>query len=119
MAIEARPNSWGPDYMRFGLSLQDDFEGNSTYNAAVRFVVSDVTRNAGEWVTGLPDRQHRPASTELFLPLAPFSGWFVMPHVQTLSRDVDVLMRTRTCRRVPRPHLQLRPGFRAPVRQLG
>ena len=91
LAIEARPNSWGTDYMRFGLSLQDDFEGNSTYNAAVRFVVSDVTRNAGEWVTDFQIGNIAQISTELFLPLAPFSGWFVMPHVQTLSRDVDVL----------------------------
>lgn len=91
LAIDARPSFQGPDYMRFGLSLQDDFQGNSTYNAAVRFVVSDVTRNAGEWVTDLQIGNISQISTELFLPLAQFSGWFVMPHVQTLSRDVDVL----------------------------
>ena len=91
LAIDARPNSWGPDYMRFGLSLQDDFQGNSTYNAAVRFVVSDVTRNAGEWVTDFQIGNISQVSTEFFLPLAQFSGWFVMPHVQALSRDIDVL----------------------------
>jgi NTE family protein len=91
LSIDARPNSQGPNYMRFGLSLQDDFEGNSTYNAAVRFVVADVTPNAGEWATDLQIGNISQISTELFLPLAQFSGWFVMPHVQTLSRDVDVL----------------------------
>ena len=91
LVIDARPNAQGPDYMRFGLSLQDDFQGNSTYDAAVRFVVADITRNAGEWVTDLQIGSTSLASTELFLPLARFSGWFVMPHVQTLSRDVDVL----------------------------
>src|SRR2546430_2727549 len=29
--------------------------------------------------------------TDLSLPLAQFSGWFVMPHVVDRSRDVDVL----------------------------
>jgi NTE family protein len=91
LAIDARPNSQGPSYMRFGLSLQDDFEGNSTYNAAVRFVVPDITPNAGEWATDLQIGNISQVSTELFLPLAQFSGWFVMPHVQTLSRDVDLL----------------------------
>jgi len=91
LAIDARPNSQGPAYMRFGLSLQDDFEGNSTYNAAVRFVVSDVTRNAGEWATDLQIGNIAQVSTELFMPLAPFSSWFVMPHVRTLSHDVDIL----------------------------
>ena len=91
LAIDARPNSTGPDYLRFGLSLQDDFQGNSTYNAAVRFVVSDVTRNAGEWVTDLQVGSVTQISTELFLPLAHFSGWFVMPHVQDLARDIDLI----------------------------
>ncbi len=91
LAIDARPNSTGPDYLRFGLSLQDDFEGNSTYNAAVRLVVSDVTRNAGEWVTDLQVGSITQVSTELFLPLAHFSGWFVMPHVQDLARDIDLV----------------------------
>jgi NTE family protein len=91
LAIDARPNSQGPNYLRFGLSLQDDFQGNSTYNAAVRFVVSDVTRNAGEWATDLQVGNISQISTELFLPLAQFSGWFVMPHVQDLSRDIDLV----------------------------
>jgi len=30
LALDARPNSQGPNYLRFGLSLQDDFEGTST-----------------------------------------------------------------------------------------
>ena len=89
LAIDARPNSTGPDYLRFGLSLQDDFQGNSTYNAAVRFVVSDVTRNAGEWATDLQVGSVTQISSELFLPLAHFSGWFVMPHVTDEARELD------------------------------
>ncbi len=91
LALDARPTWHGPDYMRFGLSLQDDLQGGSTYNAAVRFVVSDITRNAGEWVTDLQIGNASQASTELFLPLAQFSGWFVMPHLATRSRDIDVV----------------------------
>ena len=91
LALDARPNSQGPNYLRFGLSLQDDFQGTSTYNAAMRFVMSDITRNAGEWVTDLQIGNLSQISTELFLPLARFSGWFVMPHASEQSRDVDVL----------------------------
>ena len=85
------PTRQGPNYVRFGLSLQDDFQGNSTYDAAVRFVMSDITRNAGEWVTDLQIGRRRSISTELFLPLAQFSGWFVMPHVS------DEAARPRSC----------------------
>ena len=91
LALDARPSTQGPDYLRFGLSLQDDFQGNATYDAAMRYVMSDITRNAGEWVTDLEAGTTTLASTELFLPLAQFSGWFVMPHVADEARDLYVL----------------------------
>ena len=88
LAIDARPASEGRYYLRFGLSLQDDFQGNSTYTAAMRFVMSDITRNAGEWVTDLSVVANSGISSELFLPLAQYSGWFVMPHIADLTRDL-------------------------------
>lgn len=91
LALDARPSSQGPNYLRFGLSLQDDFEGHATYDAAVRFVMSDITRNAGEWVTDLQGGTTSLAATELFLPLAQFSGWFVMPHVSDVARDLYII----------------------------
>jgi len=91
LALDARPSSQGPNYLRFGLSLQDDFEGHATYDAAVRFVMSDITRNAGEWVTDLQGGTTSLAATELFLPLAQFSGWFVMPHISDLARDLYII----------------------------
>ena len=90
LSIDARPSSQGPNYLRFGLSLQDDFQGNSTYTAAMRFVMSDITRNAGEWVTDLAVGATSGIASELFLPLAQYSGWFVMPHVSDLARDLFV-----------------------------
>ncbi len=91
LVVDAHRNSIGPHYLRFGLSLQDDFQGNSTYNAAVRLVMSDVTPNAGEWVTDLQIGNVSRVSTELFQPVRKFSGWFVVPHAQAMSRDLDIL----------------------------
>jgi NTE family protein len=88
LALDARPSSMGPNYLRFGLSLQDDFEGHAAYDAAIRFVMSDITRSAGEWVTDLQVGTTSLVSTELFLPLAEFSGWFVMPHVSDQAREL-------------------------------
>jgi len=88
LLLDARPESQGPNYLRFGLSLQDDFQGNATYDAAVRFVMSDITRNAGEWVTDLQIGTTQSIATQLFLPLAQYSGWFVMPHLSDTARDL-------------------------------
>jgi len=90
LALDARGSSTGPNYVRFGLQLQDDFEGNSAYNAALRFVVTDITRSGGELVLDLQDGQTSLIGTEVFLPLSGFSGWFVMPHTTLQARDLDV-----------------------------
>ncbi|MGA7823350.1 MAG: patatin-like phospholipase family protein, partial [Steroidobacteraceae bacterium] len=91
LSIDARPSSMGPNYLRFGLSLQDDFQGNALYDAAMRFVMTDITRNAGEWVTDVQGGTTSLVSTELFLPLAQFSGWFVMPHISDEARDLFIV----------------------------
>jgi NTE family protein len=90
LSLDARGNSMGPNYVRFGLNLQDDFEGNSVYNVAARYVMSDITHSGGEWVVDLQNGQTSLVATEVFLPLSGFSGWFVMPHTALQTRDLLV-----------------------------
>ena len=49
LEIHARRKSWGPNYVRFGLNLEDNFQGNSRYNAAARFILTDSTLLARNW----------------------------------------------------------------------
>jgi hypothetical protein len=53
LSLNTRRNSWGPNYLRFGLQLQNDFEGNSSFNAAARTTMAEITRYGGEWVVDL------------------------------------------------------------------
>ena len=92
LLIDARGASIGPNYMRFGLSLQDDFEGDSAYEAAARYVMSEITRAGGEWVTDGQIGQTSLLSTEVFLPFSHFSGWFVMPHTAIEARNLPFLI---------------------------
>ena len=91
LELDARRNSWGPNYVRFGLNLQDDFKGNSSYNAAARFVIAEITQPGGEWVWDLQLGQTSLISSELYLPLSETAGYFVAPHVLTEAQDVYVL----------------------------
>jgi NTE family protein len=91
LALTARRNSWGPNYVRFGLNLQDDFEGNSTYNAAARFVLSEITQPGGEWVWDLQVGETSRFATEVYLPFSQSSPYFVSPHAQIEARNVSVL----------------------------
>lgn len=91
LLLDARRNSWGPNYVRFGLSLQDDFQGNSTYNAAARFVLSEITQPGGEWVWDVQIGETSLVSTEVYLPVADTSSFFFVPHMRTEAQDVFVL----------------------------
>jgi NTE family protein len=91
LLLAARRNSWGPNYVRFGLSLQDDFQGNSSYNAAARFVLSEITNPGGEWVWDLQVGETSLISTEVFLPISDTSSFFFVPHASAKASNVDVL----------------------------
>ena len=51
--LRARRNAYGPNYVRFGLNLQDDFNGNSSFNAAARFVMTELTARGAEFAGDL------------------------------------------------------------------
>lgn len=91
LALTARRNSWGPNYVRFGLNLQDDFEGNSTYNAAARFVLSEITQPGGEWVWDLQIGETSRFATEVYLPFSQGSPYFILPHAAFEARNVRIL----------------------------
>jgi NTE family protein len=91
ISLNARRNSWGPNYVRFGLSLQDDFAGNSSYDAAARFVLSEITKPGGEWVWDLQLGETSKIATELYLPVSESSNYFFLPHVMTESHNIAVL----------------------------
>ena len=88
LSLDARGNSIGPNYVRFGLSLQEDFQGTSTYDAAMRFVMSDITRSGGEFVWDLQVGQTSLVATEVFVPLKEFSGWFIDPHGKVAASNI-------------------------------
>ena len=91
LVLEAQRNSWGPNYVRFGLSLQDDFAGNSTFNAEARFKLSELNRRGAEWIWDLQVGGSPHIATEWFQPLDYQSHWFVAPHARFQVNDVPLI----------------------------
>jgi NTE family protein len=91
LALTARRNSWGPNYLRFGLQLQNDFEGNSSFNAGMRGTLAEITKYGGEWVWDLQVGETPRAATEIYLPVGYRSRWFVAPHVHFDIRTLPVI----------------------------
>lgn len=91
LLLDAQRNSWGPNYVRFGLSLQDDFAGNSSFNAAARFKLAELNSRGAEWTWDLQVGGSPHVSTEFYQPLDYLSQWFVMPHAKFEIRNLPLI----------------------------
>ncbi len=89
--VSARRKSWGPNYLRFGLELQDDFEGSNSFNAGVRVLVTEVNPYGAEWQTDLRVGASPRFQTEFYQPLGFASNWFVAPKLLVERRNVDLI----------------------------
>ncbi len=93
LEFRARRKSWGPNYIRFGLELQDDFEGNNSFNAGARFIVTELNALGGEWLTDLQVGENPLIHTEYWQPLDYSARYFVSPQVLFQIRNVPLLDR--------------------------
>ncbi len=79
LQMSLRRKSWGPNYARFGLNLEDDFEGNSRYNAAMRFIMTELNQLGAEWLTDLQIGESPRVYTEFYQPLSLKNRYFIAP----------------------------------------
>ena len=91
LEVSARRKSWGPNYVRFSLNLQDDFEGNSSYNAASRFIITEVNQLGAEWVTDLQVGENPLFRTEFYQPFTYSPRYFIAPQFLFEIRNVQLL----------------------------
>src|ERR1700716_3753344 len=90
LEVRARRKSWGPNYLRFGLNLEDDFQGNSRYNAAVRFLLTEMNDLGAELVTDLQIGSDPKIVSEFYQPLDASRTWFVAPSARIEARDLAI-----------------------------
>lgn len=81
-------NSWGPNYLRLGMQMEDDFEGNTSFNAAGRLDVTELNSLGAEWDSSLQVGTAPLLSTEFYQPLSNAAQYFVDPHVDIEQHDV-------------------------------
>ncbi len=89
--VSAERHSYGPDYVRFGLSLQDDFQGNAFYNAEALLVMSELTSTGSEWEWDLQEGVSPHVYSEFFLPLSNYWTYFIVPHLEYSATNVPLI----------------------------
>ena len=82
LMIRATEKSWGPNFLRFGINLEDDFNGESNYNIAARLTRTEINRLGGEIRAEVQVGQTTRLFAELFQPLDYASRWFVNPQLE-------------------------------------
>jgi NTE family protein len=88
--LHVRDRSWGPNYLRFGLALADDFQGNDFFNLALAYTRNELNPLGGEWRTGLAIGGEPGFFSELHQPLDPASHYFVEPMIALGQTNLPV-----------------------------
>lgn len=88
LELDLKRKSWGPNYVRFGLNLEDNFEGTSRYNAALRFTATELNPLGAEWLTDIQIGDNPKLFTELYQPLSLASRYFIAPSIDFEERSV-------------------------------
>ncbi|HEX4858689.1 MAG TPA: patatin-like phospholipase family protein [Usitatibacteraceae bacterium] len=74
LAVDAREKQWGPNYLRFGLSLNADTVGEGRFNLLMRYLQTQFNSWGAEWRTDFQLGRDRRIATQFYQPLGA-AGW--------------------------------------------
>ena len=83
------PKSWGPNFLQFGVSLEDDFEGSTRFNLAARMTRAGLNKLGAEWRTDLQLGTDPALLTEFYQPLSFNSRVFVAPRLNVRQSNLN------------------------------
>jgi NTE family protein len=90
LTITARENTAGIDYVRFGIELQNDFDGESIYNLGVSYTRSAINDLNGEMrIQGILGTTLS-LFGELYQPLDPAGRFFIAPAAVVRDREISL-----------------------------
>jgi len=90
VVFDARAKSWGPNFLRFGVSLEDDFEGSTTFDLRARLIRPAVNRYGGEWRADLRVGTEPQLFSEFYQPLRFDQRFFVAPYADFDQSNVNL-----------------------------
>jgi NTE family protein len=82
LVFEPKEKSWGPDYLRFGVSIATDFSADSQFNALASYRKTWVNYLGGEWLIEGQIGNDPSFFTEFYQPTAASGRFFVAPYAK-------------------------------------
>ncbi|NQV87394.1 MAG: patatin-like phospholipase family protein, partial [Woeseiaceae bacterium] len=96
---QASAKSWGPNFLKFGVSLEDDFEGSTSFNLAARMTRSGLNKLGAEWRTDLQLGTDPALLTEFYQPLSFGSRVFIAPRLDMRQSNLNAFAMNDTIAR--------------------
>jgi NTE family protein len=90
LAITPAEKTWGPDYLRFGLGLSSDFDGDSSFNLLGSHRQTWLNDRGAEWRNDVQIGQTTSWESEWYQPLSAGNPLFVAPHLAITQRSADL-----------------------------
>ena len=87
--FETRSKSWGPNFLKFGISIEDDFEGSTAFNIVGRLTRTAINLRGAEWRTDLQIGTDPQLVTEFYQPFARDSRFFIAPKISFEQSNIN------------------------------
>lgn len=88
--VEAKPKSWGPNYLRLGFELEETVGEDADFNLAIGYDATQLNRLGAEWRTQFQFGASRVLYSEWYQPLDYRGRWFVVPYLDYQWRQDGV-----------------------------
>jgi NTE family protein len=95
LAVDAVEKSWGPDFLRLGLGLSSDFQGDAYFNILASYRRTWLNPLGAEWRNDLQIGRTNSFKSEFYQPLNEKGFYFIAPHVAYERRTTDLYQRDR------------------------
>ena len=89
LIFEPVEKSWGPTYIRFALSWEDDFRGDSTYTMGASITRTQMNALGGEWRSQFQIGDRPRVFSEFYQPLDFATRYFIAPQIYYEERNVN------------------------------
>ena len=92
LTVDAREKQWGPNYLRFGLTLSADTQGEGRFNLLMRYLQTQVNSFGAEWRNDFQLGRDRRFASQFFQPLGAtglLNAFSVSPGIEFSKRPVD------------------------------
>ncbi len=85
IVFKVQEKRWGPDYLKFGLKVSDDFDSNTRISLLVRHHRYNINRKGGRWVNDLSIGALLGWQSELYQPLDFDNRFFATANIDTIK----------------------------------